>query len=70
MVAIKARFDGRALIPEDPVELPRDRLLIIHVETHAGPLSDEPLPGPVFVPSDPEAARRLVCDVESAMENL
>jgi len=70
MVAIRARFDGKALIPEQPVELPRDRTLIIHVETETGGLPDESFLRPVLVPAEPDAALRLIRDVESGMENF
>ena len=70
MVPIKAHFDGKALIPDEPVDLPRDRTLILHVETEAAPSAGEPMLRPVLVPSDPEAARRLIHDVESGLENL
>lgn len=70
MVAIRARFDGKALIPEQPVELPRDQTLIIHVETEATFVPDESFLKPVLAPSDPEAARKLIQDVEAGMENL
>ncbi|NLE60205.1 MAG: hypothetical protein GX616_17785 [Planctomycetes bacterium] len=70
MMAIRARFDGRALIPEQPVELPRDRTLIVHVEAEASRLPDESFLQPVLVPSDPDAARRLIHDVESGLENF
>ncbi len=32
MTTLKARFDGRVLIPEQPVDLPQGRVLEIHVE--------------------------------------
>jgi len=70
MVAFRARFDGRALIPEQRVELPRDRTLIIHVETETTATSDESFLRPVLIPADSEAARRLIHDPESGLENL
>jgi hypothetical protein len=70
MVAIKARFDGKALIPEQPVDLPRDRTLIIHVEAETHGLPVDSFLRPVLVPSDPDAARRLIHDVESSLENF
>lgn len=70
MAAIKARFDGKALIPEQPVELPRDRTLIIHVETESDYRSGEAFLRPVIVPSDPNAARRLIHDPDAGLENL
>ena len=70
MVTVNAHFDGKALILDQPVELPRDRTLIVHVEAEAGPLPDESFLRPVLVPSDPDAARRLIHDVESGLENF
>ena len=32
MVAIRARFDGKVIVPEEPVDLPKDRVFIVHVE--------------------------------------
>jgi len=32
MTTLKARFDGRVLVPEQPVDLPQDCVLQIHVE--------------------------------------
>jgi hypothetical protein len=31
MTTLRARFDGKVLIPQDPVDLPTDRVLEIHV---------------------------------------
>jgi hypothetical protein len=33
MVAIKAHFDGKAFIPDEPVDLPRDQAVVLHVHT-------------------------------------
>jgi hypothetical protein len=70
MVAIRAHFDGKALIPDEPVELPRDRTLIVHVEAETGRQPEESILRPVLIPTDPDAARRLICDPESALENF
>ena len=32
MTVLKAHFDGKVLIPEEPVDLPTDRVLEVHVE--------------------------------------
>jgi hypothetical protein len=32
MVAIRGHFDGKVLVPDEPVNLPQDRPLIFHVE--------------------------------------
>ena len=70
MVEIRAHFDGRALIPDQPVELPRDRTLIVQVEAETPCLANESFLQPVLVPSDQDAARRLIRDVESGLENF
>jgi hypothetical protein len=70
MVAIRACFDGKALIPEQPVDLPRDRTLIIHVEAEVERPLDASFLRPVLVPSDSDAARRLIHDPESGLENF
>ena len=70
MVALKAHFDGSVLIPEEPVELPCDRVLIVHVDTERSFVRDESFLRPVLTPSDPDAARRLINDPESGLENF
>jgi hypothetical protein len=37
MVAIRGRFDGKVFIPDEPVDVPRDRPLILHVEVSSEP---------------------------------
>ena len=32
MTAIRAHFDGKTIVPDEPVDLPKGRPLIIHVE--------------------------------------
>lgn len=32
MVRIRCHFDGRALVPDEPVDLPRNRSLVAHIE--------------------------------------
>lgn len=32
MVAIKGHFDGKVFVPDEPVDLPRNRPLVLHVE--------------------------------------
>jgi hypothetical protein len=46
------------------VELPRDCTLIVHVEGEASRLLEESVLQPVLVPWDPDAARRLISEVE------
>ena len=32
MIAFKAYFDGKVIVPEDAVDLPRDRPPLVHIE--------------------------------------
>jgi hypothetical protein len=32
MISIHAHFDGKVIVPHDPVDLPRDRDLIVRIE--------------------------------------
>jgi hypothetical protein len=32
MIAFKAHFDGKVIVPDEPVSLPRDQALMIHIE--------------------------------------
>lgn len=45
MVTLKAHFDGRVLVPEEPVDLPLHRTLQVRVEDAASeePLAESPL---------------------------
>ena len=36
MVAIKGHFDGKVIVPDEPLDLPRNQKLIIHVQTVGG----------------------------------
>lgn len=33
MIAIKAHFDGKVLVPDEPLELPKDTPLIVEIKT-------------------------------------
>jgi len=33
MIAFSAHFDGKVIVPEHAVDLPRDRPFVVHVET-------------------------------------
>ena len=33
---VKGHFDGKAIIPDDPVDLPQNQRLIIHIEPDRG----------------------------------
>jgi hypothetical protein len=33
MIAFNASFDGKVIVPEHAVDLPRDRSFVVHVET-------------------------------------
>jgi hypothetical protein len=32
---IRARFDGKVLVPEGPVDLPKDETLTLHIDRHS-----------------------------------
>lgn len=36
-VRLRARFDGQVLVPEEPIELPMDQTLTVHVELPTAP---------------------------------
>ena len=45
MINFNARFDGKVIVPEQAVNLPRDRSLIVHVEAFSeadGKFKDSP----------------------------
>lgn len=60
MSGIRVRFDGHVLIPLEPVDLPLDRTLILHVEPVPRPAPGGSSLKPVLVPRDPELTRRLI----------
>jgi hypothetical protein len=37
MVEVKAHFDGHHLVPDEPVSLPKDKQLVVHVEVVDAP---------------------------------
>jgi hypothetical protein len=37
MIDFNAHFDGKVIVPEQAVDLPRDRSFMVHVETFGGP---------------------------------
>jgi len=36
MIAISAHFDGKVIIPDEPLDLPRDQALIVRIEPAPG----------------------------------
>jgi hypothetical protein len=42
MVAFKARFDGKVLIPDEPVDLPRGQSLTVRIEAPAPASGESP----------------------------
>jgi hypothetical protein len=36
MIDFSAHFDGKVIVPEQAVDLPRDRSFVVHVETSGG----------------------------------
>lgn len=37
MIDFNAHFDGKVIVPEQAVDLPRDRSFVVHVETPGAP---------------------------------
>ena len=36
MIAINAHFDGKVIVPDEPLDLPRDQALIVRIEPAPG----------------------------------
>lgn len=51
MVAIKSHFDGKVFVPDEPVDFPRGRRLILHIESAEAPGTESRLISPSEVPS-------------------
>lgn len=32
MIAVKAHFDGKVIVPDEPVELPKGQALVVHID--------------------------------------
>jgi hypothetical protein len=74
MTSLRAHFDGRVLVPDEPVDLPRDRVLEIEVRALDEPAP--PRPGDSFVFDErngfpvfrvpPDARRFGLADVQRA----
>jgi len=61
MVAIRGHFDGKVFVPDEPVDLPRDRKLILHIE----PLEDAvsaPVQSRPSTPDDETDALQWIVD--------
>ena len=43
MVAFKAHFDGKVIVRDEPLELPRGQALIVHVEADRADLQSQPV---------------------------
>ncbi len=75
MPTIKAHFDGSVFVPDEPVQLPAGQPVMVYRASEVEPrllrraVPGEPELRPVLIPPDPEAARRLICDPESGLEN-
>jgi hypothetical protein len=37
MIAVKAHFDGRVIVPDEPVDLPKDEPLVVHIRVARRP---------------------------------
>jgi hypothetical protein len=43
MVAIKGHFDGKVIVPDEPLDLPRNQRLLVHIEPEVA-AGDPPSP--------------------------
>ncbi|MDB5322147.1 MAG: hypothetical protein JWN40_3778 [Phycisphaerales bacterium] len=43
MVALKGHFDGKVIVPDEPLDLPRNQRLLVHIEPEV-PVGDPPSP--------------------------
>jgi hypothetical protein len=43
MIAFNAHFDGRVIVPEDAIDLPRDRSFVVSVDLSGNASEDAPL---------------------------
>jgi hypothetical protein len=59
MIDFNAHFDGKVIVPEQAVDLPRDRSFVVHVETFGG--TDPAAKSP--------AQSALQCLAENAVED-
>lgn len=32
MIAVKAHFDGRVIVPDEPIQLPKGQAIVVHIE--------------------------------------
>lgn len=59
MIAFSAHFDGKVIVPEHAVDLPRDRPFVVHVETS----------GSVESPAESAQAHALQWLAENAVDD-
>ena len=43
MIALRAHFDGKVLVPDEPVKLPENQPLVLHIQTADSPKAENGL---------------------------
>ena len=70
MVAIHGHFDGKVIIPDEPVDLPRNTRLLIHVQNEL----PEGTPGATLLKIagsiDPQDLKRMSDAIEQDCERI
>jgi hypothetical protein len=69
MTRLRAHFDGKVLIPEGPVDLPRDCTLEIQVSESVGPRPGSPEAILRAMDSGPNVTKEDVDELERAIES-
>jgi hypothetical protein len=41
MVAIKGHFDGKVIVPDEPLDLPANQRLVVHIEPDPAAVADQ-----------------------------
>ncbi len=61
MIALKAHFDGKVIVPDEPIHLPPGQALVVHVQ---------PVPAPASETTKPESFLEWVAKHRIEDDNL
>lgn len=70
MTTIKAHFDGRVVVPDEPLNIPSDRPLRVSIELVDADHDENLLLEPLIIGLDPATSRAIAEDPAFAAENL
>jgi hypothetical protein len=68
MTTLRAQFDGKVLIPTEPVNLPRDRILEVEVRAEEEPPRSSPAAILKVMRSPPHVDPEIVDELERAIK--